>query len=353
MLKSKIKPFRIYRDKIDVLDQRKLPHIQEWVSLKTAEEVKTAIRDMLVRGAPAIGIVAAYGFYIGVWNAGREKKSLTQAFGERLKKKLDTARPTAVNLFWATEQMQKEYERLLGGKSIKTSDKNFLDLLLRLFQKVRQLEQDDANRCEQISLLGADYIEKKIRRKQYRILTHCNTGALATAGVGTALGVIRALAQAGKVEMVYADETRPYLQGSRLTAFELKQDKIPVTLIADSAAAYLMQQGKIDFVIVGADRIAKNGDTANKIGTYSLAVNAKYHNIPFFVAAPKSSFDDKIGTMANIPIEERSAQEILFCGNTQMAPKVPALNYGFDLTPASLIQAIFTEEKVIIPNNSH
>lgn len=348
-LKTTIRPFQIKRDSILLLDQRKLPHEQTWVTCASAEEVAVAIRDMVVRGAPAIGVTAAYGFYIGIWNAIKNGKPLTPALGERTKKMLDKSRPTAVNLFWATSLMQESYKEWIEPRSPKERKAESMSLLLLLFEKVINIQKDDASRCEKMSVLGADYIQKLLRKGKLNILTHCNTGALATAGIGTALGVIRALAARDAVSMVYADETRPYLQGARLTAWELKKDRIPVTLIVDSAGAALMKQGLIDLVITGADRITANGDTANKIGTYSLAIAAAWHKIPFFVAAPESTMDASLRSGDEIPIEMRGGSEILKSGEKWIAPKVPTLNYGFDVTDHSLIHAIFTEKRVFHP----
>ena len=273
---------------------------------------------MVVRGAPAIGCVAAYGFVLGVKYEKEEPRKVYET--------LKNTRPTAVNLFWALERMLKA---LKGGKDIE--------------EEAKAIEKEDYETNKKIGEYGSRLIPEGAR-----ILTHCNTGALATAGWGTALGVIRSAHYGGKNIFVWVDETRPYLQGSRLTAWELLKENIPHKVITDNTAGFLMKLGKVDFVIVGADRITRRGDVANKIGTYSLAVLAKEHKIPFYVAAPLSTFDENLSYGSEILIEKRSAEEVKNCFGCQIAPKESgALHLGFDITPAELIDAIITEKGII------
>lgn len=339
-MKAKIAPLKAAREKLSILNQLKLPHITEYIECKNEDQVAESIAAMHVRGAPAIGIAAAYGFYLGIWQLVEQNKTITTAALTRIKKKLDKARPTAVNLAWATEKMQRATQLWLDNHD-KKADK--IELLLYLFNVAHEIQNDDADRCERMSTAAADFIEKKFQGRKIRILTHCNTGALATGGIGTALGVIRVLHSRKQVELVYVDETRPYLQGSRLTAYELQKERINQRLIVDSMAAYLMQQGEVDLVVTGADRITSRGDVANKIGTYSLSVAAKAHNIPFFVIAPESSFDLSLKHGSEIEIEERPAQEVTHVQDTAIAAGVKVLNYSFDITPVENITAIFHE----------
>jgi methylthioribose-1-phosphate isomerase len=302
-----VQPIRWLGDRLELLDQRLLPDKTVYVTCRTADEVAKAIKDMVVRGAPAIGCAAAFGVVLS--------KGSPQAY-EVLKK----SRPTAVNLFWALERMSK-------AKDLEAEAKAIYD------------EDLAANRA--MGDLGAALIPEKAR-----VMTHCNAGALATAGYGTALGVIRS--SKGKNISVIANETRPYLQGARLTAYEMVQEGIPVTLITDSMAGHLMSRGEVDVVVVGADRIAANGDVANKIGTYALAVLAKRHGIPFYVAAPLSTFDPSIPDGSKIPIEERGADEVTGYRETRWAPQgVSVRNPAFDVTPAELITGIITERGVL------
>jgi len=330
-----IVPFRIKKKSIEILNQRLLPHTVDWVSCKSMKDVFVSIREMHVRGAPAIGIVAAYGYVFGALKL--MKKNFSPKLDEvtALKEYLDSARPTAVNLMWATTRMEQIFTKLLAEKADMGAIKE------TLFLEAAAIHREDEESCSRMSHAGADYIASKWPGKKLRILTHCNTGALATGGIGTALGVIRILHQRGLVEVIYADETRPYLQGARLTAYELKVEKIPMYLIADSMAGFLMKQGKVDLVITGADRITKRGDVANKIGTFPLSVLAKEHGIPFYVAAPESTFDREMEHGDSIPIEERPAYEVLEIQGKKVAPDVPVLNYSFDVTPAENIEAIF------------
>jgi methylthioribose-1-phosphate isomerase len=320
-------------DRLYLLDQRVLPQRTEYLGLGSAEEVADAIHDMVVRGAPAIGITAAYGVVLGARLAFRAQgENWCQALAEGLNR-LAASRPTAVNLFWALERMGRLIAELGVG-----------DPEAALLAEARAIHAEDiaANRC--LGELGAGLIEGPTK-----VITHCNAGALATGGYGTALGVIRSAHATGKIQQVYADETRPWLQGSRLTAWELHQDNIPVTLLSDSAAASLMAHGGIGWVIVGSDRIAANGDVANKIGTYGLAVAARHHGVKVMVAAPTSTIDMSIACGADIPIEERNPAEVLSCGGQLVgAPGVDAWNPVFDVTPATLVDAIVTEKGIVL-----
>jgi methylthioribose-1-phosphate isomerase len=314
-----------------LLDQRKLPHNEQYVHLYSAEDTAEAIRNMVVRGAPAIGIAAAYAIVMAA------RKSYKQYPGDwrvRLaaeKEVLMNSRPTAVNLMWALRRMCVSVDQIQGDPE---------EPMLELAQRIHQ-EDIDAN--YRMGALGSALIPNS-----HGVLTHCNTGSLATGGYGTALGVIRSAYSSGKIEHVYADETRPWWQGSRLTAWELAKDKIPAHLLCDSAAAHLMKLGKISWVVVGSDRIAANGDVANKIGTYSLAVNARYHGVKFMVVAPTSTIDLETKTGNDIPIEERPQEEVLNVTNQRIAAHhIQAWNPAFDVTPASLIDAIVTEKGVI------
>ena len=316
---------------LKLLDQRLLPRLEQWVVLKDALGVAQAIRDMVVRGAPAIGVTAAYGVVLAARDRYAESpQHWKNAIVEDLRT-LAESRPTAVNLFWALERMQARLGGLEG------------DPVPALLDEARRIHDEDIKANYRMGELGAALIDGPCA-----VLTHCNTGSLATGGFGTALGVIRAAYGAGRVNHVFADETRPWLQGARLTAWELVEDNIPVTLIAEGAAATLMQQGKVDWVIVGSDRIAANGDVANKIGTYSLAVAARHHGVKFMVVAPTSTVDMAITSGADIPIEERAESEVLTLAGTRIAPaEAHAWNPSFDVTPAELVDAIVTEKGVV------
>ena len=317
--------------KLYLLDQRYLPNEKRIAANETVEDVCEMIRTLAVRGAPAISIAAAYGMVIAA-EAYRKEKGDFYAYMEENHRALAGTRPTAVNLFWALGEMKKVWEKAEPAEAA--------GLLL---EKARAIEEDDVCRCMALSENGATLIPE-----HGRILTHCNAGALATGGYGTALGIVRKGFEAGKVDMVYADETRPLLQGARLTAYELMEDGIPVTLITDNMAAHMMKQGKINMVITGADRIAANGDAANKIGTYGVAVLAKHHNIPFYITAPLSTFDLTIPSGEDIIIEERNGDEVRSLGGIYTAPKnVPVENPAFDVTPHELITALITEKGVI------
>ncbi len=328
-------------DQLRMIDQRVLPQEEIWVDCRDVESVAKAIEDMVIRGAPAIGCAAAFGMALDAASAAQRGEpwgTYRSLFGASLER-LARTRPTAVNLFYALGRMRAlgaGFNDALPGKDVASAVKALAE----------ELHADDLATCRAIGQHGAAAAEGR----KLRILTHCNAGALATAGYGTALGVIRALHEKNLVEIVYADETRPYLQGSRLTAYELHAEGIPYKVIADSAAAYLMQQDLIDWVIVGADRIALNGDTANKIGTYGLAVQCKHHKVDFYVAAPLSTFDFAIAGGKDIPVEERSPDEIRRTAGRQMTPKdAPVYNPSFDVTPSSLIAGIITEKGILRP----
>jgi len=308
-----VEPIRWRDDALELLDQRRLPREAVYVTCRSASEVAAAIRDMVVRGAPAIGVAAAFGMALAV----RRGDSLDAAANE-----LRSARPTAVNLAWAVDRMLRTRGDLAEAQA---------------------MFREDVEGNHRIGRFGAELLGRSAT-----VLTHCNAGALATAGYGTALGVIRSAVEQGKKIAVFADETRPYLQGARLTAWELQQDGIDVTLITDSMAGHFFQQRKFDAVFVGADRIAANGDTANKIGTYTLAVLANAHQVPFYVAAPISTVDLATPNGAAIPIEERSAREVTEIGGTRIAPEGVAVRHpAFDVTPARLITAIVTDRGVL------
>ncbi len=318
-------------DTLVLLDQRVLPQQQVYLSLHTATATAQAIREMVVRGAPAIGITAAYGVVLAAraaWQShpDRWREQIQADFAT-----LAASRPTAVNLFWALDRMRACLPTLSG------------DPVPALLAEAQRIHQADIDANYRMGELGAALITAGSG-----VLTHCNTGALATGGYGTALGVIRSAWGAGKLSQVYADETRPWMQGARLTAWELVQDQIPVTLIVEGAAASLMRRGAVNWVIVGADRITANGDVANKIGTYALAVAARYHGVKFMVAAPLSTIDWTLNDGNAIPIEERDPAEILSLGGQRLAAEgAAAWNPAFDMTPAALIDAIVTEAGVV------
>lgn len=317
-------------DKLIFIDQTKLPDEEVYISTDNYERVAEAIEKLEIRGAPLIGIAAIYALALAV----KQNPENFQAAYERLKK----TRPTAVNLFTALDKAKEFYYS-------SNSNQNYLSLLT--FAK--DFHQNDNDYCNRIARNGCELIKSRFNHK-VRVLTHCNTGALATGGIGTAFGVILELFKSNLIEVVYACEARPLLQGLRLTSFELEKYSIPYKIITDSTAAFLMKKGLVDFVIVGADRIASNGDTANKIGTYSLAVNANYNSIPFYVAAPSTSIDYFIFSGDEIIIEERSPEELLFFGSKRIISKtISAVNYAFDITPNNLITAIITEEKIFNP----
>ncbi|MDD2967068.1 MAG: S-methyl-5-thioribose-1-phosphate isomerase [Desulfovibrionaceae bacterium] len=320
---------------LHLLDQRLLPTREEFFVCRTSEEIITALQVMVVRGAPAIGVTAAWGCIIALHEVMQQPQ-----WAVLLHEKLDRlahARPTAVNLRWAVEHLRGLWA---GRGDIPPAE------LLPLWEyEAAAMQADDIKACQTMGQYGAACIQDGDT-----VMTHCNAGALATAGYGTALGVIRAAWEAGKKIKVIANETRPFLQGARLTAYELAQDGIPVSVACDNACALLMQRGMVQCVVVGADRIAANGDSANKIGTYGVALLAHEHHIPFYIAAPLSTIDLTIMSGAGIPIEERPAQEVSHIGGTQITPdNVPVFNFAFDVTPARLIAGIITEEGVLRP----
>ena len=320
---------------LHLLDQRSLPFTQTWLAYDSAAAVAEAIRLMVVRGAPAIGIAAAYAVVLAV-RARVAAGGDWQAALEEDFRLLSESRPTAVNLFWALNCMRERLQRLKAGD----------DPLRVMEQEAVGIHASDREANLTMAQLGMEVIRQQQGNSQ-PVMTHCNAGALATGGFGTALGVIRAAYLEGLVEHVYADETRPGLQGSRLTAWELACDGVPVSLNADSAAAHLMKTKGITWVIVGADRIAANGDVANKIGTYQLAVNAMHHGVRFMVVAPSSTIDMSLESGDEIPIEERDGGELLELAGQRIAADVPALNPVFDVTPADLIDYLITEKGVV------
>ena len=319
-----------------MIDQRKLPAQEVYVRCKTAAEVARAIKTMVIRGAPAIGVAAAWGIALGMR---RSAATGTQKFAAEFQKTCDlmaATRPTAVNLFWAIERMKRCFgDAVQAGQSVD-------QIKDRLDREAQMIHDEDVASCRAMGAFGAEIVPADAR-----ILTHCNAGALATAGYGTALGVIRGAIEQGKRVAVFADETRPFLQGARLTAWELVRDGIDTTIITDNMSAALMAQGRVDLVVVGADRIAANGDTANKIGTYGVAVLAREHHIPFYVAAPLSTIDLRTPDGSHIPIEERSAREVTHVGGSQVAPlEAKIWNPAFDVTPCRFIAGIITEKGI-------
>ena len=318
-------------DAVVMIDQRKLPAEEIYVRCKTAPEVARAIRTMVIRGAPAIGVAAAMGIALGMR---RSAATGTQKFAA---KGLAATRPTAVNLFWAIDRMKRSFGAAArAGESVG-------QIKDRLDSESMAIHDEDVASCRAMGAFGAEVVPSNAR-----VLTHCNAGALATAGYGTALGVIRGAVEKGKRVVVFADETRPFLQGARLTAWELLRDGIETTIIADNMSGALMQQGRVDLVVVGADRIAANGDTANKIGTYTVAVLAREHKIPFYVAAPLSTIDLNAPDGEHIPIEERQAREMTHVGSSRIAPAGALIwNPAFDVTPHRFIAGIITERGIV------
>ena len=316
------------------LDQTKLPTEETYVVCKTHEQVADVIRNMVVRGAPAIGVAAAMGIALGVSNSKAESAGDLKRDFDQICDVIGKTRPTAVNLFWAIRRMQEKFERI--------RIRPIAQIKQDLIEEARRMHAEDIAANQAMGRHGATLLPSS-----GGVLTHCNAGALATAGYGTALGVIRAAVEQGKKLHVFADETRPFLQGSRLTAWELMKDVIPTTVISDNMAGAMMKQGKIGAIVVGADRIAANGDVANKIGTYTIAVLAKEHNIPFYVAAPISTVDMACPNGDEIPIEQRNAKEVTHIAGRQMVPEGVAVeNPAFDVTPAKYVAAIITEKGV-------
>ncbi len=333
--RSSFETLRWREGTLELLDQRALPGELTYLRYSDARGVAEAIRDMVVRGAPAIGCTAAYGIALESQRMAHASRAEFDAAMNAACDVLHASRPTAVNLFWAIAKMRARLDAL-GAVPPGVA-------AAALLEAARELCAEDVKLNRAMGEHGAALLGDGAR-----VLTHCNAGALATAGHGTALGVIRSAVEAGKRIEVYADETRPFLQGARLTAWELAQDGIPVTLIADSAAAFLMSRERIDAVIVGADRVAANGDVANKIGTYPVAVVARRHSIPFYVACPLSTIDVTVATGADIPIEERGAEELMGYRGTRWAPEgVAGMNPVFDVTPAELVTALITEKGIV------
>jgi len=323
-------------DAVVMIDQRKLPASEVYVTCKTANEVAKAIKTMVIRGAPAIGVAAAMGIAVGMT---RSRATGTKQFTTEFQKTCELmagTRPTAVNLFWAIERMKKAFAAAAhDGQSVD-------EIKRKLVAESRAIHDEDVQSCRTMGAHGATLVPSSAR-----ILTHCNAGALATAGYGTALGVIRAAAEQGKTIAVLADETRPFLQGARLTAWELIRDGINTTVITDNMAGAMMRQGQVDLVVVGADRIAANGDVANKIGTYTVAVLAKEHGIPFYVAAPLSTVDLNTPDGSRIPIKERNEREVTHVGANRLTPDGAHIrNPAFDVTPAQYVTAIITERGI-------
>jgi methylthioribose-1-phosphate isomerase len=316
-----------------MIDQRRLPGEQVFLRCRQPREVAEAIRNMTIRGAPAIGVAAAFGLALAARGSKAQGAALAAEF-ERACGELAHTRPTAVNLFWAIDRMRRRFQAAaeMDGAALRQA----------LLDEALAIQAEDLAACRRMGDLGAELLPQEAR-----VLTHCNAGALATAGYGTALGVVRSAARLGKIKNVFADETRPYLQGARLTAWELMQDGIPTTLIADNMAGHLMARGEVNAVVVGADRIAANGDVANKIGTYSVAILAKEHGIPFYVAAPVSTIDLSTPDGSKIPIEERSPDEVTHHGGRRLAPEgVAVRNPAFDVTPHRYVTAIVCERGV-------
>lgn len=340
MSKSPVYPVIWHEDRVLLIDQTRLPAKYAIVEISRYEDMAEAIKTMIVRGAPAIGVAAAYGMYLGAREIQTEEREAFLSQLEDVAQVLRLTRPTAVNLFWAIARMLKTaYETIGSVEHLKAS----------LLKTAQTIQLEDLQTCQDIGDRGLEALPA--HPQQLCLLTYCNTGALATAGYGTALGVVRSAWREGRLARVYASETRPRHQGAKLTSWECVHDGIPVTVITDNMAAHCMNRGMIDAVVVGADRIAANGDTANKIGTYSLALVAKAHNIPFYVAAPLSTVDFELSNGMEIPIEERHPSEIYQIGETLVCPPgVEFYNPAFDVTPARLITGIITEKGVVTPS---
>jgi len=334
-LTSRIQPLRRTADNtIELLDQRLLPGQEVWLPIQTAAEAAEAIHAMVVRGAPAIGITAAYGLSL------LGTKAVDASLWHAAAQTMSAARPTAINLRWAVDRMTQRWEKLQAESTTADAFKQ------TLWAEALTIHREDVAMNQQIGRHGADLLAGDT----LSLLTHCNTGGLATGGWGTALGVARSLADAGRLACVYATETRPYWQGARLTAWELQQERLPHALLPDSAAAALLAAGRVDAVVVGADRIAANGDVANKIGTYMLALAAQQHAVPFYVAAPCSTVDRATATGGDIPIEFRQDEELTYVDGKPLAPlQTPAWNPAFDITPAGLISGLILDRGPVTP----
>ncbi|MBN1114810.1 MAG: S-methyl-5-thioribose-1-phosphate isomerase [Oligoflexia bacterium] len=326
-------------DSVSFIDQRKLPVEEIYVSCRTYKEVAEAIETMVVRGAPAIGVSAAYGIALGLIKSTDTEIYKYEAGFKEICDIIGATRPTAVNLFWAIERMKKAFAEIRGRTS------SVSEISAHMLSEAHSIYDEDINVNKAIGRAGSSLVKSGMN-----ILTHCNAGALCAAGYGTALGVVRAAFEQGKKIHVFADETRPFLQGARLTMWELMKDGIDCTLLSDNMSGYMMSKGKIDVIVVGADRIAANGDAANKIGTYSVAVLAKHHNIPMYFAAPLSTVDINCPSGGHIPIEERNLDEVrVINGKSICPPDAKAVNPSFDVTPNSLISGIITEKGIIYP----
>ena len=326
-------------DAVVMVDQRKLPAQEVYVQCRTAKEVVRAIKNMVIRGAPAIGVAAALGLALGVQRSKVTGTSQLAAEFYKLCELMAATRPTAVNLFWAIERMKRTFaEAARSGRSPS-------EIRDAMVSEARRIHDEDVTNCKALGAQGSTVVPDR-----GHVLTHCNAGALATGGYGTALGVIRAAVESGKKVTVFADETRPFFQGARLTAWELLRDGIETTVITDSMAGPLMRDGKVDVVVVGADRIAANGDVVNKIGTYTVAVLASEHGVPFYVAAPVSTIDLSTPDGSGIPIEERNEREVSHVGGKRMAPEGARIwNPAFDVTPHTLVTGIITERGICRP----
>jgi methylthioribose-1-phosphate isomerase len=337
---NQVYPVIWHNNAVSLIDQTRLPNEYTFVEIHRSEDMARAIKTMIVRGAPAIGIAAAYGMYLGAREIETDKRDQFLQQLEKVAIMLRATRPTAVNLFWAISRATQVAYETLGTVE---------DIRKALLEAAQALQLEDLQTCRAIGDHGLKVLPDKPGK--LTLLTHCNAGALATGGYGTALGVVRSAWREGRLNRVFADETRPRLQGAKLTTWECVQEGIPVTLITDSMAAHCMKQGLIDAVVVGADRIAANGDAANKIGTYSLALVSRAHNVPFYVAAPLSTIDFDLADGSGIPIEEREATEIYQVGETILTPMggLDFYNPAFDVTPAELITAIMTENGVFAP----
>ncbi|EAT59947.1 S-methyl-5-thioribose-1-phosphate isomerase [Chlorobium ferrooxidans] len=334
-------------DTLHYLDQRYLLLREEYVSTKSHQEAIEAIKTLAVRGAPLIGVAAAYTIILGI-NSFKGSKEEFPLFFKTLIADVEASRPTAVNLFFASARLKQVYDDNFATDTIDV-------LFAKMNEAAKKIHLDEIANCDLMSRHGVDQIKIDLadilKKRKLNVLTHCNTGTLACCGTGSALGVIRLAWQEGLIERVITSESRPLLQGLRLTAWELQHDGIPFVSISDSSSAFLMQRGMIDFGIVGADRIAANGDTANKIGTCAHAISAYHHNLPFYIAAPVSTIDITIPDGTHIPIEERNADELRTIFGTQVAmPDTPVLNYAFDVTPGKFLRGIITDKKAVVGN---
>ncbi|MEM6753470.1 MAG: S-methyl-5-thioribose-1-phosphate isomerase [Cyanobacteria bacterium P01_C01_bin.38] len=339
MSQNPVYPVIWHNNSVSLIDQTRLPAEYSYVEIHRSEDMAQAIKTMIVRGAPAIGVAAAYGMYLGAREIKTSDRHEFLSRLEQVAQMLRETRPTAVNLFWAISRMMKT-----AYESIGTID----EVKKTLLETAQVINAEDLQTCHKIGDNGLNVLPEK--PEKLTLLTHCNAGALATAGYGTALGIVRSAWREGRLEKLFVGETRPRMQGAKLTTWECVQEGIPVTLITDSMAAHCMKQNTIDAVVVGADRIAANGDAANKIGTYSLALIAQAHNVPFFVAAPLSTVDFSVADGNQITIEERNPAEIYQLGETILTPEgIDYYNPSFDVTPAELIAAIITEEGVFTP----